>query len=130
MSEVNGKRLLAAGLVTAIVMALSRPGEEAVALLLFGSLLLGVTAVWLYTQVSVNYGTGPRTALRTGLAVALLACGVPNLGMLAYGVFTPDVFLILTAAALVQVPVATVVGAMVYGRTAGSGSMVAGTARA
>ena len=136
MNATNGKRLVAGGLVAAIVLTIGRGvtetalaeqyrvmferlgvtgvGESAMLLVLAFSALVGMTAVWLYTAVRRTYGAGPRTALKVACAVWVLSCVAPSAMLLAFGIITPTLFTIGMAADLVQVTAAVLAGAWVY----------------
>lgn len=135
MDPINGKRVLAGGLVAALVMlagemlievltggpaawleALGRPapGEEVAVFAIAMSVGVGVVAVWLYAAVRSRYGAGPRTALRVALAVWFLGCLVPETGMLAMGIRPANLYWPSIVLSLVSVVLATLAGARLY----------------
>jgi len=76
--------------------------------------LLGIAAVWIYAAIRPRYGAGPNTAIRAGLAAWALAVFISNLSMYPMGLFPTRVLMIVTIVALIEIVVATVVGAWVY----------------
>jgi hypothetical protein len=95
-------------------LGIAPPGEEAMLLVAASAVVAGVTTVWLYAVATARYGSGPRTALLVGIAVTVLLCVVPNLGLVAFGVMPPNLFLMYAAWAFVQMPLATLAGAWLY----------------
>jgi len=78
-------------------------------------LVIGIVAVWLYAAVRPRFGAGLKTAIEAGLAVWILAYLLPNLSLM----YVPHLFsrrltLYTTLGALVEIVVATVVGAALY----------------
>ena len=139
MESMNWKRVFAGGLVAAIVMLVGEfaieplmgpqmeqfftrlnlpvPGEEAMPLFAFGILLTGFTAVWLYAAIRTRFGPGLQTAVCAGVTTWFLSCMIPNLAMLAFGLFTTSLFWFSSLFPLVEIVAATVVGAWVYRET-------------
>jgi hypothetical protein len=76
---------------------------------------LGLLAVWLYAAIRPRYGAGPRTALRAGLAAwafSYLYAGVYAWAGIA--VVPPVLSWLPVVWGLVEIPLATLVGAWVY----------------
>jgi hypothetical protein len=136
MDKINVKRIALGGMLAALVLSvlhgfgewlaasqiertverlgLSAPGEAMMLVHLLGSVVIGVVAVWLYVILRPVYGPRPHTALLAGVVVWVLACLVPNAGMAAMGMLTPDVAATLSAIDLVVFALATLAGASIY----------------
>jgi hypothetical protein len=136
MSELNAKRVIAGGLVAGLAINIGYGVAEAAmageiermtarlalepagtgTMLTLGALgfVVGLVVVWLYAAIRPRYGPGPITALRAGIAVWTLACLVPNLSVLAFGILTPTHFWMASLSDAVVVPVATLAGAAIY----------------
>jgi len=76
--------------------------------------VLGILCVWLYAAIRPRYGAGPKTALCAGLAAWAFASFYPTIGMMGLGLFPRHVLLIAVIWTLVEVPIATVIGAWLY----------------
>jgi hypothetical protein len=76
--------------------------------------LLGIAAVWLYAAIRPRYGAGPNTAIRAGLTTWAVAVFLSNLGYYPLGLFPVRLLVISTIVALVEIVVATLVGAWLY----------------
>ena len=136
MGTLNGKRVIAGGVVAGLValvaellveplagapmeawlsgLGLEPPGEAVMLAYLVTAVVLGVVMVWLYAAARPRLGPGLSTALRIGLAVWALACAMPNLHMFGLGVLPANLFWITTLWAAVQMPLAALAGAWVY----------------
>jgi hypothetical protein len=74
----------------------------------------GIVAVWLYAAMRPRFGPGPRTAMRAGAAVWLLAHAMAN-GMMAFlHVYPIGLLVTVTAVGLVEVLIAATAGACFY----------------
>lgn len=78
------------------------------------SFVLGIAAVWLYAAIRPRYGPGVKTALCAGAAVWLFAYLLPTVGMLNMGLFPVGLMVAGLIWGLVEVEVATTVGAWLY----------------
>jgi uncharacterized membrane protein len=99
------------------MQALGKPAEfSASAIVMFNvwGFLLGIAAVWLYAAIRPRYGLGASTAIRAGFAAWGLAVFLPNLGNYPLGLFPGRLLVITTVVALVELLVATLVGAWLY----------------
>jgi hypothetical protein len=151
MTGMNGKRILAGGLVAGVVMTalemaaeplfgldwegwlaglgVPAPGDAAAAYVVVGGLMLGIVAMWLYASIRPRYGPGPRTALMVALVIWALACLFPTVGLAAFGVLpVNDLFWVSVLFPLVQLPAATLAGARMYREVEGEGAGVAAAA--
>ena len=137
MSRMNVERVVAGGLVTgclivvsdfvlygvviedsfvAALASLALPPPDATAdILLSGlGLLLGIGAVWLYAAILPRFGSGPGTAIIAGLATWVFVCLLPDARAMALGVLPPTLIVVAAVWDLVELPVATLVGAWLY----------------
>ena len=100
-----------------VMQAMGKPaqpsGGEIVLFNIWG-FLLGIAAVWIYAAIRPRYGAGPATAIRAGLAAWFLAVFLADLGLASTGIFPVGMLLITAVVELVEIPVATVVGAWIY----------------
>jgi len=99
------------------MQALGKPSEiSASAIVMFNvwGFLLGIGAVWLYAAIRPRYGLGASTAIRAALAAWALAVFLPNLGNYPLDLFPARLLAITTVVALVEIVVATLVGAWLY----------------
>ena len=99
------------------MQALGKPAElspGAIVIFNVWGFLLGIAAVWLYAAIRPRYGLGPNTATRAGLVAWAVAVFLPNLGNYPLGLFPTRLLLISTVVALVEIVVATLVGAWLY----------------
>ncbi len=99
-------------------------GGGTIALYVVAAFVIGLLSVWLYAAVRPRLGPGPGTAVEVGIAVWALAFLWPGLGFLALGVFPAGLMVVGLAWELVEVPLATVVGAWIY-KEVGSGAAAA-----
>ena len=76
--------------------------------------LLGIAAIWLYAAIRPRYGAGPTTAIRAGLFTWAVAVFLANLGNYPLGLFPTRLLVITSVVALVEIVVATLVGAWLY----------------
>jgi len=78
-------------------------------------LVTGIVAVWLYAAIRPRFGAGVKTAIEAGLAVWILTYLLPNLALMYVPhLFSRHLTLYTTLGALVEIVVATVVGAALY----------------
>ena len=78
------------------------------------SLAHGLFLGWFYAAIRPRFGPGPRTAALTGLAVWVIAYGLPNLANVAYGFMPLKLTVIGTAWGLVELLTASLIGARLY----------------
>jgi len=74
----------------------------------------GIIAVWLYAAMRPRFGAGPRTAIRTGAVVWLLAYAMADAMMAFLHIFPLGLLMTVAAVGLVEVLVATTAGAYFY----------------
>jgi hypothetical protein len=88
-------------------------GATIVVWMLYG-LILGIAAVWLYAAIRPRFGPGAGTALKAGLAVWVLAYLLYTIGTLNMGLFPSRLLLIGLVWGLVEILIATTLGAWAY----------------
>jgi hypothetical protein len=86
---------------------------EIIAFVIF-DLLMGLAAVWVYVGIRPRFGAGPTTAVYAGLTAWVLVSALPGLFMLSVGVFPATLVWTTTVVGVVQLVVATVIGAYFY----------------
>ena len=99
------------------MQALGKPTELAPAAIVMFNIwgfLLGIAAVWLYAAMRPRYGLGPGTAIRAGVAAWALAIFLGDLVYYPLGLFPTRLVVISAAVELVEVIVATTIGARLY----------------
>ncbi len=135
MVKINWSRVILGGLLAGVVVnvveftlhavildpdwkaALGRSPEESTgAMMIYVGLgfLIGILAVCYYAAIRPRFGAGPKTAACAGIGVWLLAYLVPTIGMVPSGLFPNRLLWLPVAVALVELPVATVIGAWLY----------------
>jgi hypothetical protein len=142
MGKINVGRVIGAGLLAGLIMNVSQFVLHAVVLARDGAKLmedwkklglniepdpmlllwlvaltfgLGVMALWTYAAIRPRFGPGPRTAVVAGLAVWALSYFYAGVYVYAGVVVIPMKLTWLPVAwSLVEVPVATLVGAWLY----------------
>jgi hypothetical protein len=138
MAHTNRGRVILGGLVAGLIInvveyitngvvlrdswskamqALGKPAElSAGAIMIFNiwGFLLGIAAVWLYAAIRPRYGVGPNTAIRAGLVTWAIAVFLTNLGNYPLGLFPTRLLVITSIVSLIEMMVATLVGAWLY----------------
>ena len=80
----------------------------------FVDFLFGIFLVWVYAAVRPRYGAGPATAIKAGL-IGWVATGLFHaLFEWPMGMMPHNTLVLITLVALVQQPLAVVVGAKYY----------------
>ena len=143
MGKINLVRVIFGGLVAGLVInigefllnepilgsqwraameSLNRPpiGNQAIAYFVILGFALGMVAVYLYAAIRPRFGAGPRTAVCAGLLVWFFAYLYSGVGMMAMGLVPRSLLLIGIAWGLLEVPIATVLGAWLYKEEAGN----------
>ncbi|HKA60020.1 MAG TPA: hypothetical protein VKD28_15470 [Gemmatimonadales bacterium] len=82
----------------------------------------GIALVWLYAAVRPRFGAGPGTAVKAGVAGWFLAGLLPTLFMWPMALMPQSLTITATIVALIQWPLAAVIGAKFYLEGAGVGS--------
>ncbi len=138
MGKINWGRVILGGLLAGVVVnvvefvlharildpdwkaamaALGQPTQEDPAdIMIYVGLgfLIGILAVCYYAAIRPRFGAGPKTAVFAGLGVWLLAYLVPTIGMVPSGLFPNRLLWLPVVVGIVELPLATVVGAWLY----------------
>jgi len=136
MGKINWGRVVLGGLLAGVVVnifeyvangvvlmadweaAMRALGREmsptAIAVFIVWGFIMGIAAVWLYAAVRPRFGPGPQTAALSGCACWVLGYALPNLGMLPMGLFPTRLVLIGVGVGLVEIILATMLGAWLY----------------
>ncbi len=97
--------------------ALNRPDQytatQIVAFSLWG-FLMGMGAVWLYAELRDRYGPGPQTAIYAGLAMWAIGYAFGAIPAAAMALFPGRLIVYGLLVGIVEINVATVVGAWLY----------------
>ena len=87
---------------------------SAIAVFVVGGFISGIAAIWLYAAARPRFGAGPKTAVLTGFAYWVVGYALPYLGQLPLGLFPRRLLVIGCIVGLVEIIVASVVGAWWY----------------
>ena len=99
-----------------LMQSLGKPPVAVSSIVVFNvwGFLLGIASVWLYAAIRPRYGVGPATAIRAGVAAWVMSAFLATVVNYAMGVVPVRLLVITTLVELVEVPLATVVGAWIY----------------
>lgn len=137
MGKINWGRVILGGLLAGVVLnvvdfvlygmvlkqdmaaALQALGKEPmpdsmIPLYIAWDFVLGIALLWVYAAIRPRFGPGPKTAVIAGLGVWFLIGLMHTIGEAPMGLFPQKLYTLGTIVALIQIPVATVVGASVY----------------
>jgi hypothetical protein len=135
MGSINTARVLLGGLLAGLIInageyilndrildwkpvmqTINRPaiGSQAIIWFVVLGFVLGILCVWLYAAIRPRYGVGPKTAICAGLAAWAFAYFYPTVGMIGLDIFPRQMMLTALVWGLVEVPLATVLGAWLY----------------
>ena len=139
MGNINIGRLILGGVVAGIILfvvdfilngvilaqqwndamtALGKPAmtenASTIVVAIILNLVVGLTALWIYTGIRPRYGASVQTAVYAGLAVWVLGYLVTNIFLLAFGLLPAGVLWAGIIVGVIEVPVATVAGAYLY----------------
>lgn len=133
MGKINRGRVLLCGLVAGLVWSLlslvvlvlaggdllnaaprlTAPSRSLYLFALSVNFAMGIWAMWLYAAIRPRFGPGPKTAARAGFAWWAMYClAKANWG--PFGLVEPKTLMVLMAATLPALIVATVLGAWPY----------------
>ena len=76
--------------------------------------LIGGLLVWLYARLRREYGSGPKTALRAGLAVWVVFWAIPLSAFVPMDLFPVNLVAMAIALGVVDVGLAVMLGAWLY----------------
>jgi len=138
MGKINWKKVVLGGIVAGIIIDVIEGVLEGVilgpqwrqAMLMLGhplqetggqmvlhvslGLVYGLSAIWLYAAIRPRYGAGPKTALKAGLSVWVIGYLLPSLNWGSRGLFPNRLVAIAIVVGLVEIILATEVGAWLY----------------
>jgi len=138
MSKINAGRVVLGGLLAGVVVnifeytlngvllaedwanamkALNKEMVESastIAIYLLWGFLIGILSIWLYAAIRPRFGAGAGTAVKAGILMWLLVYLQWVITMLTSGLFPTRLLLIATASGLVELVLATVLGAWIY----------------
>lgn len=102
--------------IAAAMQALGKPPmpDSMIWLYVAWDFVLGIALIWLYAAIRPRFGPGPRTAVIAGLCVWFLIGLMHAIGEAPMGLFPQKMYTLGTIVALIQIPVAGVVGASIY----------------
>lgn len=108
--------------MAAAMQALGKPpmSNAQIPWFVFLDFVAGVFLVWLYAAMRPRFGAGPATAVKAGLAGWFLGSLLVTLFMWPMALMPHNLMIITTVVALVQWPLAVVVGAKFYTEGAGA----------
>jgi hypothetical protein len=136
MNKINWARVLLGGLLAGVIInavefltngivlgrdweaamkALSRTmSPSALVVFFIWGFLAGICAIWLYAAARPRFGPGAKTAALTGFAFWIFAFALPTFGQWSFGLFPQRLLVIGTLVGLMEVILASVVGAALY----------------
>ncbi len=135
MGKINWARVLLGGLLAGVivnifeyvmnVVVFGRDWEAAMkalghvmsaspALYIVWGFLIGIGTIALYAAARPRFGPGPKTAAWTGFGYWVFAYALPNFGNSIAGLFPQRLMIIGTLVGLVELILASVVGAWLY----------------
>jgi hypothetical protein len=138
MGKINGTRVLLGGLTggllinvseyvlneqvlkadwQAAMQSLNRPAETSgnqIALFVAMSFAIGIAITWLYASIRPRFGPGMKTAVIAGLFVWFVGYVLAFIPPIAFGFFTPTIITMGLVWGLVEVLIASVIGAKIY----------------
>jgi hypothetical protein len=138
MQRINGTRVILGGLLAGVVInvgeylvngllladrwaagmkALGRSSDlGAFAYVVFNlwGFLTGLFAIWLYATIRPRFGPGPRTAVIAAVATWVPVSLLASLTPMALRLFSRRLFAIGIVGALVEITIATLIGAWLY----------------
>ena len=136
MTKINWGRVLLGGIVAGIVMdaieyvlhtyviaaqenaAMKALGAQlmngAIPIFLALGIVTGIVTIWLYAAARPRYGGGVKTAVLIAFAVWIIGYAIPDIGIAGQGLFSMHLMCLEAVIGLVEVIVATVIGAALY----------------
>ena len=76
--------------------------------------IYGIVLVYLYAAIRPRFGAGPGTAVHAGLIIWIIAALLHAVGEAPLGLLPMKLYTIGTLVALIEFPIATIVGAKFY----------------
>lgn len=141
MAKINLGRVILGGLVAGVVInvfemflngfvlasqwtelmaSLHRPAIGMNQIILYNVMefAMGLAAVWTYAAMRPRFGAGPKTAVYAALLIWVVGYALADASSYVSGIFTATIFLTLIGVGLIEIVVATVVGAYLYKESA------------
>ena len=75
---------------------------------------IGILLVWFYVRLRPSYGSGPKTALRSGLATWVVFWAIPLMAIVPMNLFPTSLLAAAIALGVVDVTLAVLLGAWLY----------------
>jgi len=102
--------------MAAMMQAMGKPAISSGQMIWFTCIdfLFGIYLVWLYAAIRPRFGAGPGTAVKAGLVAWVVAGLLHALFEWPMGMMPQNTLVLVTLVALVQQPLAAVVGAKFY----------------
>jgi hypothetical protein len=75
---------------------------------------IGILLVWLYARIRPAYGSGPKTALRSGLAIWVVFWAIPLMAIVPMNLFPMGLLAAAIALGVVDVSLAVLFGAWLF----------------
>src|SRR6267378_5781972 len=138
MGKINMQKVLIGGLIAGVVLnVMLLKAQMAAAMQAVGKppmtnaqipwfvvldFVAGVFLVWLYAAIRPRFGAGPATAAKAGFAAWFVGLLLVNLFMWPMHLYPANLTIITTVVALIEWPLATVIGAKFYVEGAGMGA--------
>jgi len=99
-----------------IMAAINRPpsGMHDVVLFNIVGIITGIVAVWTYAAIRPRFGSGVKTAIYAAGLTWVTAYALATVTPTVMGVFSHHMAMVLVAVGLVEIVVATIVGAWLY----------------
>ena len=149
MGKINMMKVLVGGLIAGLVLnvidtvlfgfvlkdqmaaamaSINRPAmtNAQIPWFVFLDFVAGIFLVWLYAAIRPRFGAGPATAAKAGLAAWFLGNLLVTMFMWPQHLMSTNLTIITMVAALIEWPVACVIGAKFYTEGATMGAPMAG----
>ena len=101
---------------TRVMAAINRPdfGMHDIVVFNITGFVIGIVAVWTYAAIRPRFGAGVMTGVYAGLLTWVTAYALANVTPVVMGVYSLHMALVLVLVGVVEIVVATVVGAWLY----------------
>jgi hypothetical protein len=99
-------------------MGKTMPADSAILVWILFGFVVGIGAVWLYAAIRPRYGAGAGTAVRAGITVWFFMSLLPTIAEANLGLFPKNVLMTSVIWSLVELIIATVLGAWLYRESA------------
>jgi len=99
--------------MTALNKSMQWGGSTMMVWIIFG-FVVGIASVWLYAAIRPRYGAGPGTAVKAGIAAWFFMSLLSTVAQMNMGLFPTNILTISCIWGLVEMIIATLVGAWLY----------------